>query len=46
MYRLVCEKRLDVSQIDMLSIDDIELANEALDAWHDAEARAHKKATQ
>lgn len=44
MYRLVCEDKLKVSDIDHVSIDDVDLANFALDAWHDAERRAHEKA--
>ena len=39
----MCEKRLDIGMVDNLSIDDIELANEALDAWQDAEMRARRK---
>jgi len=32
--------------IDTPNIDEIDLANEALDEWHAAEARAHKKANK
>lgn len=44
VYRLICEKHLDVGLVDRLSIDDVDLANSALDAWQAAEARAQKKA--
>lgn len=44
VYRLMCEKRLQVGDMDNVSLDDIDLANRALDAWQDAEARAAQKA--
>lgn len=33
-----------MTELDTLSIDDVELATLALDAWQAAEARAYKKA--
>lgn len=42
--RLVCEDKLDVGLMDNLNIDEIDLANEALDAWQAAESRARQKA--
>ena len=46
MYRLVCEDRLDVANMDAVSLDDVDLSNRALDAWQGAQRRAQEKAAQ
>ena len=42
MYRLVLNNQVSVDRIDTLSIVDVELANQALDAWEDVQARNNK----
>jgi len=44
VYRLICEKHLEASRADEMSIDDIELICSALDSWGAASERAQKEA--
>ncbi len=43
-YRLWLEGKASLAELDTLSIDDVETANDALDAWEDALTRMRKKA--
>ncbi len=38
------EQRVTADGLERLSIDDVDLLNECLDAWHEAEVRAMKRA--
>ncbi len=42
-YRLWLEGKASLPDLDVLSIYDVELANEALDAWESALERARKR---
>lgn len=42
VWRLWLNDKLDLSEFDLVSIDDVDLANRALDAWLDAKYRAEK----
>jgi hypothetical protein len=41
-WRLFLEGKLDLADFDKVSIDDVDIACMALDAWRDAEERASK----
>lgn len=45
MWRLVCAGHLAIGDLDRVSIDDVDAANAALDAWTAAEIRSAKART-
>lgn len=44
IWHLWLEGKVNLTEFDRLSLDDVDLASEALREWHDAERRAMKKA--